>query len=99
FKVAGVWPEAEFVDPGRTGNLPLEGKSFVLTGKLQSLSRTELKDVLQSLGGRVIGSVSSKTDYVVVGEDPGSKFTKAQDLGLKILSENELKILLEMPPE
>jgi DNA ligase (NAD+) len=67
-------------------NSPLKGKTFVLTGTL-SMPRNELKDKLQAAGAKVTGSVSRKTDYVVVGEDPGSKADKAQELGIEILDE------------
>lgn len=66
---------------------PLAGKTFVITGTLSSMSRDEAKDKLESLGAKVSGSVSSKTDYVVVGEDAGSKLAKAKELGVKTLDE------------
>ena len=65
---------------------PLAGKTFVLTGTL-SMPRAQLKEMLQSLGARVAGSVSNKTDYVVVGDNPGSKYDKAVRLGIQILDE------------
>jgi len=74
---------------------PLAGKSFVLTGTLPTLKRSEAKDRIQAVGGRVSGSVSSKTDYVVVGENAGSKQEKAESLGLTQLSEAELLVLLD----
>jgi DNA ligase (NAD+) len=64
----------------------LAGKTFVLTGTL-SMPRAELKEKLQSLGARVTGSVSKNTDYVIVGEDPGSKYDKAMRLGIAVLDE------------
>lgn len=67
--------------------MPLIGQTFVLTGTLKTLSREEAKEKLEHLGAKVSGSVSSKTHYVVVGEDAGSKLTKAQQLGIKILHE------------
>lgn len=75
---------------------PLSGKSFVLTGTLKTLSRDEAKAKIKSLGGDVVGSVSKNTSYVVAGSDPGSKYDKAQELGIAILDENEfLKLLRE----
>ena len=76
-------------------DLKLSGKTFVLTGTLPNLKRDEAKKLIQNAGGKVTGSVSSKTDYVVVGEDAGSKLTKAQELGISQLSEAELLELLE----
>ncbi len=72
----------------------LTGKQFVLTGTLPSLSRQDATDLIEAEGGRVIGSVSKKTDYVVVGADAGSKLDKARALGIAILDEAELKKLL-----
>ena len=71
------------------------GKTFVLTGKLNLYKRDEAKAIIESLGGKVSGSVSKKTDFVVAGEDAGSKLTKAQELGVKVLSEEEFKELLD----
>ncbi len=65
------------------------GKIFVLTGTLSKMKRTEAKQKIEAAGGKVSGSVSKKTDYVIAGEDAGSKLTKAQDLGISILSETE----------
>ena len=72
----------------------LTGKSFVLTGELQSFTRDEAKDIIRGEGGDVSSSVSRKTDYVLVGENPGSKYDKAQELGVKIMNEKEFKKLL-----
>lgn len=93
-KEQGVWPEAQpdIAEVGRSR--PLLGKVFVLTGKLESYTREELKELLTSMGAKVTGSVSSRTDYLVVGEEPGSKYTKAQELGIPILSEKDLERLL-----
>jgi DNA ligase (NAD+) len=71
-----------------------EGEKFVLTGALERWSRDELGELLQSLGARVTSSVSSKTDYVVVGARPGSKAAKADALGVRRLDESELAALL-----
>lgn len=69
--------------------LPLAGKSFVLTGTLTTLSRDEAKKKIKDFGGDVVGSVSKSTSFVVAGENPGSKYDKAQELGVKILNEDE----------
>jgi len=69
----------------------LKGKKFVLTGALENYTRDEAKELIESLGGSVISSVSKKTDYVVCGENPGSKYGKAKKLGVKIISEEEFK--------
>jgi DNA ligase (NAD+) len=74
---------------------PLAGQVFVVTGTLSDMSRDEAKQALQALGAKVTGSVSNKTDYVVVGENPGSKASKAQALGIEILDENGFKKLLK----
>jgi len=68
---------------------PFAGKTVVLTGALQSHTREEMTELLEKAGAKVSGSVSKKTDYVIVGENPGSKFDKAQKLGIEILSENQ----------
>jgi len=75
-------------------NLQFAGKTFVLTGTLPTLKRDEAKDLIQQAGGKVTNSVSAKTDYVIVGEDAGSKLEKAQSLGIELLSEAELLELL-----
>ncbi|MCC3464753.1 MAG: NAD-dependent DNA ligase LigA [Microcoleus sp. PH2017_06_SFM_O_A] len=75
-------------------NLQFAGKTFVLTGTLPTLKRDEAKDLIVKAGGKVTGSVSAKTDYVVVGEDAGSKLEKAQSLGIELLSEAEFMELL-----
>jgi DNA ligase (NAD+) len=72
----------------------LAGKQFVLTGTLPNLSRDEAARLIEEAGGRVTGSVSKKTDYVVVGAEPGSKLEKARSLGVKTIDEAELKKLL-----
>ena len=78
----------------RQGNLPLKGKKFVFTGGLSSLSRPEASDLIKRKGGIVASSAGKDIDYVVVGEKPGSKYQKAQKLGIAILSEDEFKELV-----
>lgn len=73
---------------------PFEGKTVVATGSLQNYSRSEIKDKLESLGAKVAGSVSKKTDYVIAGEAAGSKLTKAQELGVTVLSEEDFEEML-----
>ena len=68
-----------------------EGKTFVLTGSLEKYTRKEAEDIIERLGGKTSGSVSKKTDYVLAGEDAGSKLTKAQSLGVTVISEEEFE--------
>ena len=97
-KTAGLQLQSEVKNPNLAStNLQLAGKTFVLTGTLPNLKRDEAKDLIQKAGGKVTSSVSAKTDYVVVGEDAGSKLEKAQSLGIKLLSESELLELLSKP--
>jgi DNA ligase (NAD+) len=80
---------------GKTAAGVLAGKTFVLTGTLPNLTRDQAKESIESAGGKVAGSVSKKTDYVVAGADPGSKFTRARELNITILDEAGLLTLLE----
>jgi len=91
---AEVWPELS-VSEERGIERVLAGLTFVITGTLTSLSRIEAKDLILRHGGKVTGNVSSRTDYLVAGESPGSKFTRAQDLGVPVIDETQLKALIE----
>jgi len=91
-RACGVtWEEGE---PAARAPQPLSGKTFVITGTLPTLGRDEAKDKVEAAGGKVAGSVSKKTDYVVAGTDAGSKLTKALELGVKVIDENQLMELL-----
>jgi DNA ligase (NAD+) len=72
----------------------LAGKTFVLTGTLAHYSRDEAKKMIEDAGGKVTGSVSKKTDYVVAGADAGSKLDKARDLGVAVLDEEQMRQLI-----
>jgi DNA ligase (NAD+) len=73
----------------------LAGKTFVLTGTLAKYTRDEAKRMIEDAGGKVVGSVSKKTDYVVAGADPGSKLDKARELGVEVVSEQQMEALLQ----
>jgi DNA ligase (NAD+) len=83
----------------KTQGLPLEGLEFVLTGKLLSFSREEAEERIRSLGGSAKGDVTKKTDYLVVGEDPGLKVARAQSLGIKQIGETDLVKILKQENE
>ena len=91
-KSAGVWPQQ--MESTLVANT-LEGKKFVVTGSLVEFTRAEIKQYISDHGGKVSDSVSSKTDYLVVGENPGSKLEKANGLGVMVLTEADLKALVE----
>ena len=85
------WPDSPI--SSNTTESEFTGKTVVLTGTLQ-MPRSEAKELLQSYGAKVTGSVSSKTDYVIAGEDPGSKVEKAEKLGVTVLDEQQFVDLL-----
>jgi DNA ligase (NAD+) len=92
---AGVRLEAEKIEKAKPEELPLAGLEFVLTGKLESFSRSEAEAKIKALGGKAASDVTRKTSYVVVGADPGSKLAKAQKLGTKTIGETEFMDLLD----
>jgi DNA ligase (NAD+) len=81
--------------PAKAKSSSLEGLVFVITGTLPTLSRDEAADLIRMNGGKVTGSVSKNTDYLVVGDEAGSKLKKAQELGVKQIGEKELRALVE----
>ena len=89
-KKAGV----KVIEPRVKEKGKLAGKAFLFTGALKSFGRDEARDLVESLGGITASSVSKKVDFVVVGEDPGSKFDKAKELGIKTLTEEEFKKII-----
>ena len=92
-RACGVhWEEGE---PAVQATRPLAGKTFVLTGTLPSLGRDQAKDLIEAGGGKVAGSVSKKTDYLVAGAEAGAKLAKAMELGVTVLDEAGLKELLD----
>ena len=90
-KACGVKFEGENVNIGSK----LQGLSFCITGTLPTLSRNEAADLIERNGGKVVSSVSSRTDYLVEGEAAGSKAVKARTLGIKIINEEELLAMTE----
>ncbi|MDX6428548.1 MAG: ligase [Streptosporangiaceae bacterium] len=95
WRAAGV----RMADEGVAGPRPLEGVSVVITGSLDGYSRDSATEAVQNLGGKVSGSVSKKTGFVVAGENPGSKYDKAVKLGVPILDEEGLRVLLTEGPD
>ncbi|MBZ4688502.1 MAG: ligase LigA [Clostridiales bacterium] len=91
---AGVNMEEE--PPREQGPKPLDGLKFVITGTLENYSRNEAKEAIENLGGKVTSSVSKSTDYVVVGENPGSKADKAREMGIEILNEEQFEEMLKI---
>jgi DNA ligase (NAD+) len=91
---AGVTPEV--VETLPMDERSLDGMTFVLTGSLSTMTRDEAKQKLQAMGAKVSGSVSKKTSAVIAGEKAGSKLEKAESLGVRVMSEEELQLLLEL---
>ncbi|MCL5279354.1 MAG: NAD-dependent DNA ligase LigA, partial [Planctomycetes bacterium] len=88
---AGVRPQPP-AQKKRTGGL--QGKTIVVTGTLKGFSRQEAEQAVREAGGKASGSVSKKTDFVLTGEDPGSKLRKAQELGIEVIDEERFRKLL-----
>jgi DNA ligase (NAD+) len=93
-KELGIETKSEKVSAKKAAELPLAGKTFVLTGTLPSMTREEAIEKIEALGGHVTGSVSKKNDYVLSGAEPGSKFDKAKELGVKIIDEAEFRKMM-----
>jgi len=93
-KELGIQPKSEKVSAKKAAELPLAGKTFVLTGALPSMTREEATEKIETLGGHVASGVSKKTDYVLAGVEPGSKFDKAKELGIKIIDEAAFRKIL-----
>jgi DNA ligase (NAD+) len=93
-KAVGIWPEVS-VSIEESADLPLSGLTFVVTGTLTNFTRTQISEYIQSYGGKVTGSVSQKTDYLVAGEKAGSKLTKAQSLEIPVIDEDKLQQMVE----
>jgi DNA ligase (NAD+) len=94
-KKAGMWPVRDVEASRDISLLPLNGKTFVISGTLSGFTRTEAKEFIQSNGGKVTSSVSQKTSYLLVGENPGSKLDKARDIGINIIDEAKLRALVD----
>ena len=86
--IAPIYKEKEVIESG------FSGKTVVVTGTMQKYSRSEIKSKLESLGAKVSGSVSKNTDYVIAGEEAGSKLTKAQELGVTVITEDEFEKMI-----
>ena len=90
FSKAGVRPQKKEIN----NNAPLQGKSFVFTGSMESMGRNDAKTIVENLGGSIHSSVTKKTTYVIAGSEPGSKLDKAKSSGVKIISEEEFLKLI-----
>src|SRR5262249_15402970 len=91
-KAVDLWPVMKKDEKKKQGKFT--GLTFVVTGTLPTFSRDDAKEFIETNGGKITDSVSKKTDYLVLGENPGSKFDKAKSLGVKIVDEAGLKKLI-----
>jgi len=89
-----IWPKSEKVSAKKAAELPLTGKTFVLTGTLPSMTREEATEKIEALGGHVTGSVSKRTDYVLAGAEPGSKLERAKELDVRVIDEPAFRKML-----
>ena len=87
------WPDTDPMQTADDG--PLSGKTFVITGTLPDITRDEAKAMIQREGGKVTGSVSSKTSYLLAGDNAGSKLAKAEQLGVEVINLDALRLMLE----
>jgi DNA ligase (NAD+) len=94
-QAVGIDPRTKVVKPEQAGNLPLAGKTIVVTGTLKNYSREAIEAKITQLGGRAASSVSKKTDFVLAGEEAGSKLDKAAKLGVKVVSEEEFEAMFQ----
>ena len=92
---AGVWPEEKGISQQLNSAELFSDMTFVITGAINGYTREELKEIIQQNGGKVSDSVSKNTNYLLVGEQPGSKLEKAKNIGVKIIDIQELNILLD----
>jgi DNA ligase (NAD+) len=90
-KHSGVNTQEKDVGSSRSN---IEGKTFVVTGSLENFSRHQIEELIRRAGGNASSSVSKNTDYLIAGKDPGSKFEKAKELGVKIINEKEFERLI-----
>jgi len=96
-QAVGIDPKQEVIKPDPAEDLPLAGKTIVVTGTLKNYSRDEIKATIERHGGRASGSVSKKTDFVLAGEEAGSKLDKAKQLGVPVITEQEFEQMLASP--
>jgi DNA ligase (NAD+) len=95
---AGIKMDADRTKPKPAASAALTGKTLVVTGKLQKYSREQMEDLITQHGGRAASSVSKKTDFLIAGDDAGSKLEKAKELGVKVISETDFECLIGIAP-